>query len=52
MATKGAIHAFTKALTQQPEELAPAYLYFASENDSSYVSGEVLAILGGQSTAG
>ncbi len=94
--TKGAIHAFTKALAQnlvekgirvncvapgpvwtplnvadktpekvsehgakvpmkraaQPEELAPAYVYFASEADSSYVSGEVLAVLGGQSTAG
>ena len=36
----------------QPEELAPAYVYFASEADSSYVSGEVLAVLGGQSTAG
>ncbi|MEP7064881.1 MAG: SDR family oxidoreductase [Gemmatimonadota bacterium] len=36
----------------QPEELAPAYFYFASEADSSYVSGEVLAVLGGQSTAG
>jgi NAD(P)-dependent dehydrogenase (short-subunit alcohol dehydrogenase family) len=94
--TKGAIHAFTKALAQnlvekgirvncvapgpvwtplnvadkppekvakhgadvpmkraaQPEELAPAYVYFASEADSSYVSGEVLSVLGGQSTAG
>jgi NAD(P)-dependent dehydrogenase (short-subunit alcohol dehydrogenase family) len=36
----------------QPEELAPAYVYFASEADSSYVSGEVLSVLGGQSTAG
>jgi NAD(P)-dependent dehydrogenase (short-subunit alcohol dehydrogenase family) len=94
--TKGAIHAFTKALAQnlvekgirvncvapgpvwtplnvvdksadkvpkhgaevpmkraaQPEELAPAYVYFASEADSSYISGEVLAVLGGQATAG
>jgi NAD(P)-dependent dehydrogenase (short-subunit alcohol dehydrogenase family) len=94
--TKGAIHAFTKALAQnlvekgirvncvapgpvwtplnvadkppekvakhgadvpmkraaQPEELAPAYFYFASEADSSYVSGEVLSVLGGQATAG
>jgi NAD(P)-dependent dehydrogenase (short-subunit alcohol dehydrogenase family) len=94
--TKGAIHAFTKALAQnlvekgirvncvapgpvwtplnvvdksadkvakhgaetpmkraaQPEELAPAYVYFASEADSSYISGEVLAVLGGESTAG
>jgi len=94
--TKGAIHAFTKALAQnlvekgirvncvapgpvwtplnvadkppekvskhgadvpmkraaQPEEVAPAYVYFASEADSSYISGEVLSVLGGQSTAG
>ncbi len=95
-ATKGAIHAFTKALAQnlverkirvncvapgpvwtplnpqssdaekvaefgqktpmgrpaQPEEIAPAYVYFASTADSSYVTGEVLALMGGQTTAG
>jgi NAD(P)-dependent dehydrogenase (short-subunit alcohol dehydrogenase family) len=94
--TKGAIHAFTKALAQnvlergirvncvapgpvwtplnvadkppekvakhgdqvpmkraaQPEELAPAYVYFASEGDSSYVTGEVLTVLGGETVAG
>jgi NAD(P)-dependent dehydrogenase (short-subunit alcohol dehydrogenase family) len=36
----------------QPEEIAPAYVYFASEADSSYVTGEVLALLGGRTTAG
>lgn len=36
----------------QPEELAPAYVYFASEADSSYVSGEVLSVLGGKTVAG
>jgi len=90
--TKGAIHAFTKALAQnlikrgirvncvapgpvwtplnpsdkepedvaefgadtpmerpaQPEEIAPAFVYFASEADSSYVTGEVLTLLGGE----
>jgi NAD(P)-dependent dehydrogenase (short-subunit alcohol dehydrogenase family) len=95
-ATKGAIHAFTKALAQslvgkkvrvncvapgpvwtpfipssgtarktaehgedtpmgrpaQPEEIAPAYVFFASEADSSYITGEVLALLGGETTAG
>jgi NAD(P)-dependent dehydrogenase (short-subunit alcohol dehydrogenase family) len=95
-ATKGAIHAFTKALAQQllprgvrvncvapgpvwtplnpadrdakevahfgestpmgrpaqPEEIAPAFVYFASEVDSSYVTGEVLTLLGGATTAG
>jgi NAD(P)-dependent dehydrogenase (short-subunit alcohol dehydrogenase family) len=93
--TKGAIHAFTKALAQslvdrkirvncvapgpvwtplnpqskdaekvaefgqdtpmkrpaQPEEMAPAYVFFASLADSSYVTGEVLALLGGETTA-
>src|SRR5438067_7238487 len=36
----------------QPEEVAPAYVYFASEADSSYVTGEVLTLLGGETTAG
>jgi NAD(P)-dependent dehydrogenase (short-subunit alcohol dehydrogenase family) len=35
----------------QPEEIAPAYVYFASEPDSSYVTGEVLTLLGGKTTA-
>lgn len=94
--SKGALHAFTKALAQllvekgirvncvapgpvwtplnvadkparkaakhgadtpmrrpaQPDEIAPAFVYFASESDSSYVTGEVLALLGGETTAG
>jgi NAD(P)-dependent dehydrogenase (short-subunit alcohol dehydrogenase family) len=93
--TKGAIHAFTKALSQQlvekgirvncvapgpvwtplnvadkepkevakhgadtplkrpaqPEEVAPAYVFFASNIDSSYISGEVMTILGGETRA-
>jgi NAD(P)-dependent dehydrogenase (short-subunit alcohol dehydrogenase family) len=36
----------------QPEEIAPAFVYFASEIDSSYVTGEVLTLLGGETTAG
>jgi NAD(P)-dependent dehydrogenase (short-subunit alcohol dehydrogenase family) len=35
----------------QPEEVAPAYVYFASEVDSSYVTGEVLTLLGGETRA-
>ena len=94
-ATKGAIHAFTKSLSQQlvnkgvrvncvapgpvwtplnvadkppekvsehgsdtpmkrpaqPEEIAPAFVFFASNVDSSYISGEVMTILGGETRA-
>lgn len=35
----------------QPEEIAPAFVFFASEIDSSYVTGEVLTLLGGDTTA-
>jgi NAD(P)-dependent dehydrogenase (short-subunit alcohol dehydrogenase family) len=35
----------------QPEEVAPAYVFFASQGDSSYITGEVLTILGGETTA-
>lgn len=31
----------------QPEEIAPAYVFFASDADSSFVTGQVLAELGG-----
>jgi NAD(P)-dependent dehydrogenase (short-subunit alcohol dehydrogenase family) len=36
----------------QPEEIAPIYVYFASNADSSYVTGEVFTLLGGQTRAG
>jgi NAD(P)-dependent dehydrogenase (short-subunit alcohol dehydrogenase family) len=36
----------------QPEEIAPAYVYFASGADSSYVTGEVITLLGGETTGG
>ena len=36
----------------QPEELAPAYVFLASVADSSYLTGEVLSELGGETTAG
>lgn len=35
----------------QPEEIAPAFVFFASEADSGYVTGEVLTLLGGETTA-
>ena len=36
----------------QPEEIAPSFVFFASGVDSSYITGEVLTILGGETTAG
>ncbi|HEU4565139.1 MAG TPA: SDR family oxidoreductase, partial [Gemmatimonadaceae bacterium] len=36
----------------QPEEVAPSYVFFASDADSSYITGEVLTLLGGETTAG
>jgi NAD(P)-dependent dehydrogenase (short-subunit alcohol dehydrogenase family) len=35
----------------QPEEVAPAYVFFASDTDSSYISGEILTLLGGETRA-
>ena len=31
----------------QPEEIAPAHVFLASEIDSSYMTGQVLPVLGG-----
>lgn len=94
-ATKGAIHAFTKALAQnliekgirvnavapgpvwtplnvadkpasrvatfgqdtpmkrpaQPDEIAPTIVFLASHVDSSYITGEVIGLFGGETTA-
>jgi len=36
----------------QPDEIAPSYVFFASEQLSSYYSGEVLAPIGGETTPG
>jgi NAD(P)-dependent dehydrogenase (short-subunit alcohol dehydrogenase family) len=35
----------------QPEEIAPAFVFFASNADSSYITGDVLTLLGGETTA-
>ena len=35
----------------QPEEVAPAYVFFASNADSSYITGEILTLLGGETRA-
>lgn len=36
----------------QPEEVAPAFVFFASNADSSYISGEIMTVLGGETRAG
>jgi NAD(P)-dependent dehydrogenase (short-subunit alcohol dehydrogenase family) len=36
----------------QPEEIAPAYVFLASDADSSYITGIVLQEMGGLTTAG
>ncbi|HYW33502.1 MAG TPA: SDR family oxidoreductase [Gemmatimonas sp.] len=36
----------------QPEEIAPSFVFFASDGDSSYITGEVLTLLGGETLAG
>jgi NAD(P)-dependent dehydrogenase (short-subunit alcohol dehydrogenase family) len=36
----------------QPEEIAPAYVFFASNPDSSYITGQILTPLGGDTRAG
>jgi len=36
----------------QPEEIAPVYVFLASDADSSYITGEVIGELGGKTTAG
>jgi NAD(P)-dependent dehydrogenase (short-subunit alcohol dehydrogenase family) len=33
----------------QPEELAPAYVFLASPQTSSYITGEILPVIGGYS---
>jgi NAD(P)-dependent dehydrogenase (short-subunit alcohol dehydrogenase family) len=35
----------------QPEQIAPAFVFSASNTDSSYITGEVLTLLGGDTTA-
>ncbi|HVU34101.1 MAG TPA: SDR family oxidoreductase [Opitutaceae bacterium] len=36
----------------QPEELAPAYVFLGSDADSSYITGIVLQVMGGETTGG
>ena len=36
----------------QPEEIAPAYVFLASDADSSFITGVVLPALGGETVGG
>ena len=36
----------------QPEELAPAYVFLASNADSSYITGTVLQVMAGATSGG
>ena len=36
----------------QPEELAPAYVFLASNADSSYITGTILQVMGGETGGG
>jgi len=36
----------------QPEELAPAYVFLASNADSSYITGSILQVMGGEPAGG
>jgi NAD(P)-dependent dehydrogenase (short-subunit alcohol dehydrogenase family) len=36
----------------QPEEVAPAYVFLASDADSSFITGIVLQVMGGETTSG
>jgi hypothetical protein len=44
--------AFLFAREGAPEELAPAYVFLASNADSNYISGLVLPVLGGETLSG
>ena len=53
-ATKAAKHGEETPMKRpgQPEEVAPSYVFFASNADSSYITGEVMTLLGGETTPG
>ena len=35
-----------------PEQLAPAYVFLASNADSSFITGTILQVMGGETTGG
>ncbi|MBA2706887.1 MAG: SDR family oxidoreductase [Gemmatimonadaceae bacterium] len=36
----------------QPEEIAPTYVFLASNPESSFITGEIISLLGGDVTGG
>ena len=36
----------------QPEEIAPAFVFLASDADSSYITGTIMPVIGGETTGG
>lgn len=49
VSTFGANNAYKRPA--EPEEIAPAYVFLASDADSSFITGEIIAALGGETTA-
>ena len=45
------VNAIAPGPSAQPEEIAPSIVFFASPIHSSYITGEVLALFGGETTA-
>lgn len=52
-AEEAAVHGHDTPMQRpaQPDEVAPAFVFFASDADSSYITGEVLTLLGGETRA-
>lgn len=53
-AARAALHGADTPMKRpaQPEEIAPSYVFLASNADSSYITGEVITLLDGETTAG
>ena len=51
-AAKSRIEPMVMKRAAKPEEIVPAFVYFVSEVDSSYATGEILTLSGGETTAG
>ncbi|MBC8104680.1 MAG: SDR family oxidoreductase [Cytophagales bacterium] len=45
-------HEVALARPGQPEELAPAYVFLASDGDSSFITGHILEVTGGKLSSG